>query len=115
MSNDWTGVDLDGTLARYDGPSGGRIGAPVAPMVRRVKQWLKEGRRVRIFTARVSSDVEPRAREEQRAMIERWCLKHLGSVLPVTSEKDYALQELWDDRAVRVVRNTGALFMEKHL
>ena len=54
MSRGWIGVDLDGTLAEYNGWQGpANIGAPIPAMVERVKAWLEEGRDVRIFTARV--------------------------------------------------------------
>ena len=103
----WIGVDLDGTLAFYDGWKGPlEIGEPVPLMVERVLRWLDEGRDVRIFTARVS---EPD--EAQRVAIEdavqAWCVQHLGRLLPVTCTKDFAMVELWDDRAVQVVPNTG--------
>lgn len=54
MSNKgWIGVDLDGTLAHYDGWKGPEhIGAPIPAMVERVKAWLAEGKEVRISTAR---------------------------------------------------------------
>jgi hypothetical protein len=53
--NGWIGVDLDGTLAYYDKNDYDplHIGYPLVPMVRRVKAWIKEGKDVRIFTARV--------------------------------------------------------------
>src|SRR5258708_30937930 len=79
-------------------------------MIERVKRWLAEGRAVKIFTARVSHDGSPRRlreAEEARAAIELWCAKHLGQTLPVTNAKDYAMIELWDDRAVQVWPNTG--------
>lgn len=111
----WIGVDLDGTLAHYDsvwrGPD--HIGEPIGPMVERVKRWLAEDREVRIFTARVTEGaidavtMKPISAQELRAPIEAWCLKHLGRVLPVTNVKDYAMIELWDDRAVQVRPNTG--------
>lgn len=54
MSGGWIGVDLDGTLATYDGwVSADHVGEPVPAMVERVQQWLAEGREVRIFTARI--------------------------------------------------------------
>jgi hypothetical protein len=103
----WIGVDLDGTLAYYDGWDGGRIGAPVPAMVERVKGWLAEGKSVRIVTARVSNDASPPERVEQRVWIQRWCQEHIGRVLTVTCEKDFGMVELWDDRCVQVVKNTG--------
>jgi len=101
----WIGVDLDGTLAHYDQWEGlDVIGAPVAVMVARVRQWIDDGVEVRIFTARVSS---PELREKARPAIEAWCLEHLGCVLPITATKDFGMQELWDDRVVQVECNTG--------
>lgn len=104
----WIGVDLDATLAHYDEWRGiEHIGAPIPAMVARVRAWLAEGRDVRIFTARVSgSDGRDVART--REVIEQWCRLHIGQVLPVTNVKDFGLHELWDDRAVGVVKNTGA-------
>lgn len=56
----WIGVDLDGTLAHYDGGVGvDHIGPPVPAMLTRVKQWLAEGRAVKIFTARVHGHGTP--------------------------------------------------------
>lgn len=102
----WIGVDLDGTLAHYEGWNGGAIGEPIVPMVERVKGWLAEGREVRIFTARVGSDAE-RDREEMVLVIQAWCAIHIGQPLPVTATKDFGMVELWDDRAISVKPNTG--------
>jgi hypothetical protein len=105
----WYGVDLDATLAEYTGFKGpGLIGAPVPVMVARVKRWLEEGKDVRIFTARVgpSCGMEHYPELERKA-IEAWCLLHIGRVLPITATKDFLMEELWDDRAVGVVKNTG--------
>ena len=95
----WIGVDLDGTLAQYTGWKGpGHVGPPVKVMQRRVVRWLEEGRDVRIFTAR---------KEESYPAIRRWCVRWLGRQLPITATKDYGMVELWDDRAVQVIPNTG--------
>jgi len=105
--NGWIGVDLDGTLAHYDGWRGiAHIGDPIPVMAERVKKWLEEGKNVRIFTARVA---HPETGREARLFIEQWCLKHLGRVLPVTHEKDLSMFQLWDDRCVCVERNTGRI------
>lgn len=97
----WVGVDLDGTLAHYDGWRGpDHIGDPVPVMLERVLWWLAEGRDVRIFTARACMP-------EQVPPVVAWCERHLGRVLPVTCVKDFAMVELWDDRAVQVEPNTG--------
>ena len=107
----WIGVDLDGTLAEYNGWKGpDHIGSPIIAMVERVKQWIVEGRDIRIFTARVSHDgSEKRILEAMLAQeaIQAWCAEHIGFLLPVTNIKDYAMVELWDDRAVQVIPNTG--------
>lgn len=42
-----------------------------------------------------------------REMIESWCVEHIGHKLPITNVKDYGMIELWDDRAVQVIPNTG--------
>lgn len=103
----WIGVDLDGTLAKYDGWRGmHHIGDPVGPMFSRVVQWLKEGKEVKIFTARVAVSNED-DRNHIIDAIQNWCVKHGLPKLPVTNEKDFGMVELWDDRAVQVVPNTG--------
>jgi hypothetical protein len=134
VSRGWIGVDLDGTLAKYDGWKGPlEIGEPIMPMVERVKAWLAEGLEVRIFTARVSrtpmtsatirqvmqkSGLSPLEAadwietwndsvEKIRATIEDWCEEWIGRRLPVTNEKDFGMIELWDDRAVGVALNLG--------
>jgi len=107
MSGGWIGVDLDGTLAMYDKWRGEtHIGEPVPLMLARVKRWLSEGREVRIFTARVATR-EADELAAVRGAIEAWCLAHVGRKLAVTCQKDYAMVELWDDRCVQVVPNTG--------
>lgn len=108
----WIGVDLDGTLAVYDGFKGPlHIGPPVPLMLERVKRWLARGRDVRIFTARVSPTSVERNRgpslAEVRGAIEDWCREHIGQALPVTCEKDFMMVELWDDRCVQVIPNRG--------
>jgi hypothetical protein len=120
----WIGVDLDGTLAFYDGWKGGRIGDPIPRMLERVKKWLADGVEVRIVTARVA---ETGARndqgqedntlfaDEQRELIAAWCEQHLGQRLKVTASKDLAMIELWDDRAVQVIPNTGRALQDSIL
>jgi hypothetical protein len=109
----WIGVDLDGTLAKYDGWKGiDHIGEPIAPMVERVKKWLAEGKDVRIFTARVSEQPDKRGTQQAVALIQAWCQQHIGRVLPVTNVKDFGMVELWDDRAIQVILNRGLPLME---
>jgi hypothetical protein len=107
----WIGVDLDGTLATYDGWKGvNEIGEPVQAMLNRVKQWRRDGKCVKVFTARMHGHNQPLVgggNEDALTPIQNWCLKHIGEVLPVTNVKDYGMIELWDDRAVQVIPNTG--------
>lgn len=119
----WIGVDLDGTLAHYDGWKGPtHIGAPVNFMLMRVKSWLAKNQEVRIFTARCyplmfiplsySPDWTPQTYEEIVAKeaieaIRPWCKEHVGRYLAITCIKDYQMWQLWDDRAIQVVQNTG--------
>ena len=105
-------MDLDGTLAHYDRyHEDQRIGAPIMPMVERVRAWLAEGRSVVIFTARLSrADLNPersRAVDEVRAKIDAWCMEQFGQRLRVTADKDYRITTFIDDRAVAVETNTG--------
>lgn len=101
--NNWIGVDLDGTLAYYESGKFPEIGKPIEPMMERVRNWLDEGIEVRIMTARAQG--AQKAWEIPR--IQKWLLEHGLPSLEVTAEKDYDMLELWDDRAVQVVVNTG--------
>jgi hypothetical protein len=98
----WIGVDLDGTLAEYHGWNGGVIGSPVPLMITRVKKWISDGVTVKVFTARACTNDA-----EQISLIKAWCVQHIGQELEVTAVKDFSMIELWDDRAVQVVANTG--------
>jgi hypothetical protein len=108
MSNGWIGVDLDGTLAKYEGWKGAcHIGEPIKPMVDRVKKWISAGKEVRIFTARVGPQKDINDAVRSREAIQNWCMIHIGVVLSVTATKDFAMVELWDDRCVQVIPNEG--------
>lgn len=132
MSEGWIGVDFDGTLAQYDTwVDAAHCGRPIQPMVDRVQAWLKAGRQVRVFTARVFPITEVitgypalnfvpaehrnslpyryRGAVEAAHAIQDWCRQYIGTVLPITCVKDYAMIELYDDRCVQVRPNTGEL------
>jgi hypothetical protein len=110
MSRGWIGVDLDGTLAHYEGWKGiEHIGEPIPAMMERVRAWLADGRKVKIFTARVSGG---RDRDAVVTHIHAWCERHGLPRLDVTHEKDFAMIELWDDRCVQVETNTGVAVQE---
>lgn len=95
----WIGVDLDGTLAEYHGWSA-NVGKIIPRMKFRVQRWLAKGYEVRIFTARATDP-------EQVPVIHAWLEANGLPRLRVTNVKDLAMIELWDDRAVQVVFNTG--------
>lgn len=103
----WIGVDLDGTLARYDGWNNGEIGEPIPLMVGRVRQWLSEGVKVKIFTARAGFGLAEDYKKEMIEKIQDWTEIHIGERLDVTATKDFSMIELWDDRCVQVIPNTG--------
>jgi hypothetical protein len=118
----WIGVDLDGTLAvwtkwvRWD-----RIGDPIPRMVVRVKRWLAEGKVVKVFTARVAFDMdtcgvtgEMFTREEMQAAIRRWTRIYIGTPLESTAIKDFAMIELWDDKSIGVIANTGLTVADEY-
>lgn len=94
-------VDLDGTLAEYGGWKGPEhIGKPIPAMMDRVRQWIREGQTVKIFTARATVP-------EQIPPIKSWLALVGLEGLEVTCVKGFDGVEFWDDRAVRVEMNTG--------
>ena len=100
-TNRWIGVDLDGTLAQSTQDKSA-IGAPVPSMIARVKRWLAKGYRVKILTARAND-------QASILPIQSWLQLHLGQILEITSNKDAGMIALFDDRAVRVVKDVGQL------
>ena len=101
-SMQWIGVDLDGTLAEADPWQGfEHIGKPVPLMIKRIKIWLQMGYRVKIVTARFQNP------EEAVPPIRKWLEKQGLPPLEITNAKDMDMIELWDDRCVQVIPNTG--------
>ena len=118
----WIGVDLDGTLVTYDGWQGvEHVGEPIELMCDRVREWLAEGKTVKIFTARVTKPENARNLFEiikhnniVRKSIDEFSMKEFGVELEITNIKDFGMIELWDDRAIQVVPNTGQLMIDEH-
>ena len=103
MGDGWYGIDLDGTLATYHGfTTPIDIGPPVPSMLARVKQMIRSGKTVRIFTARADSPQAIKA-------IKDWLVRNGLPPLDVTNKKDHGMIELFDDKARRVETNTGRL------
>lgn len=97
----WIGIDLDGTLAHYEGFKGhDQIGPPIEPMLEFVKDLIAQGVTVKIFTARVSVEGAEEA-------IKKWCFFHGLGDIEITCVKDYGMVNLYDDRAIQVIPNTG--------
>lgn len=130
MKNDsYVAYDLDGTIAQYNGwKSHTDIGDPIQPILSRLKQDLEEGKEVRIFTARVyplnmcvnpgmdlthllalSDDAAYIQAIEAVLAIRKWCVLHIGKVIPITNVKDPKMVLLYDDRCLQVVPNTGEI------
>ena len=74
---------------------------PVPNMMKRIKIWIEMGYRVKIVTAR--------AQDPELAIppIQKWLKKHGLPDLEITNSKDMDMIELWDDRCVQVIPNTG--------
>jgi len=101
----WIGVDLDGTLAEATAWQGmDHIGPPVPLMMRRVRLWLERGLRVKIMTARAGDP-------EGVVATQAWLKANGLADLEVTDKKDFGMIELWDDRAIQVVQNSGICFL----
>ena len=111
----WVGIDLDGTIAEslacwrtYKD-----IGKPIPRMVSFVKKLLREGKRVKIYTARVSHVSSGGVtRKERERVIREWCRKHIGQELEITCEKDHLLDTIYDDRCVQMFKSTGVTLYE---
>lgn len=98
----WIGCDLDATLAEYHGWNDGKIGKPIPKMLERVKKWIADGQEVRIMTARAATEDSDGIKR-----IEDWLEENDIGDLTITNEKDFEMIELWDDRCVQIVKNTG--------
>lgn len=118
----WIGVDFDGTLAHYDKWTAWNVLGPAIPiMLTRVKEWLAAGKQVKIFTARAAFDQDTCyktgvtfSRQDIVNVIQDWCEANGLPRLEVTAIKDFQMIELWDDRAVQVLPNTGRTLSDEH-
>jgi len=108
----WIGVDWDGTFAHYEewqGPH--KSGAPIQKMVDRIKGWIAEGKLVKIITARVGNQNKAYADYCRKIIQDELEAAGLPR-LQVTATKDFAMIEMWDDRCISVVPNTGMTLVE---
>jgi hypothetical protein len=98
-------VDLDGTLAHYETFKGhSHIGEPIPHMVHFVKDAMKKGWPVKIFTARAE---DPTA----IPFIRQWLIEVFGPEegfkFEITNVKKQDGALFIDDRAIRIDKNTG--------
>ena len=101
LDQPWVGVDLDGTLVPSTAYKGlHHVGKPIPNMLARVKDWVEGGIVVKIMTARASHP-------DGIAPVKKWLKKHGLPDLEVTNQKDFLMLELWDDRAIQVIEDTG--------
>ncbi len=105
-------VDLDGTLAHYDGWKGiGHIGCVVPEVANAMERAQKEGAEVWIFTARVS---DPADAEEAGKYVHEWLVKNNFQFEGITAIKHKFFTEFWDDRAIQVIRNSGLFVLDEN-
>lgn len=123
MNDGWIGVDLDGTLAHYDKwVAWDQIGAPIPLMVERIKAWVSQGIEVKIFTARIAFEQDTCkvtgktfTPTEVKKVIGDWLEANGLPRLDVTARKDFRMIQLWDDRCVQVIPNTGVAIADELL
>ncbi len=94
-------VDLDRTLAFHHSGMGTRvIGKPIPGMLEQVRDWIAEGDKVVIFTARAGY-------KGARPAIRKWLRRYGLSALEVTNIKRPEFDDIHDDKAVHVPPNKG--------
>jgi len=112
----WWGFDVDKTIAIDEGNTrGGVIGAPIKSLIRRIKYYLRTGRKVSIVSARVHPS-EPDMLDQYRTIYQFLVGvlgKELADKIDIRSDKDRHMIALYDDRAEQVIPNKGILVREE--
>lgn len=121
----WIGCDLDGTCAKYaEIVPIDVIGEPLWPMIERMRVWVQHNIDVRMMTARMPLPGQTMkclvtgrhwSYAEMNVVIGNWSERLVGKRLIGTCIKDFYMVELWDDRAIQMVPNTGRTLAEEHL
>jgi len=103
------GVDLDKTTATYDKWRGiADIGEPIPMMQVRIAAWFANGDIVDVFTARMHPSHGPEQLAEAEKAIRDWYLDVFGQEpREVTCEKNPKWDDIWDDKTIQVIPNTG--------
>lgn len=105
-------VDLDGTLAQYDGWKGiGHIGCVIPEVANAMERAQAEGAEVHLFTARVS---DPEDAAEAHQVISKWAEANHFSFASITAVKHKFFTEFWDDRAIQVIKNEGIFVLDEN-
>ena len=105
-------VDLDGTLAQYDGWKGiGHIGCVIPEVANAMERAQAEGAEVHLFTARVS---DPEDAAEAHQVISKWAEANHFNFASITAVKHKFFTEFWDDRAIQVIKNEGIFVLNEH-
>lgn len=103
-------VDLDGTLAHYDGWKGiDHIGHVIPEVANAISDAQASGAEVWIFTARVS---DPSDAEQAGKYVHDWLIKNNIKFEGITAVKHKFFSEFWDDRAIQVIKNKGIFVMD---
>jgi hypothetical protein len=71
-------------------------------MLERLQQLIRDGQRVKIFTARATVP-------QNIPYVKEWLQRQGLPDLEVTNVKDFACLYFFDDRAIEVIANTGRL------
>lgn len=124
----WIAVDMDGTLFEYtEWTKWNEFGKPIELMAARVKLWVSQGKDVRIFTARMplphEQEIEQtcyRTGEKFNGVMMKKAIadhteKHLGFRMRAQCYKDLYTIEIWDDRAIGVIANSGMTLVDAAL
>ena len=104
-------VDLDGTLAQYDGWKGiDHIGPVIPEVANAMEQAQAEGAEVHLFTSRVS---DPEDAAEAHQVISKWAEANHFNFASITAVKHKFFTEFWDDRAIQVIKNQGLFVLNE--
>lgn len=100
----WIGFDFDRTISvRNSGDSLLVLGKPIVKLIEKIKEYQKNGRKVKILTARD---------ESQFPLIISWLAEQGIIGVEVTNKKDKRMDIFFDDKAVGVIENLGVTHIE---
>ena len=102
-------MDLDGTLASYEGWRGiDHIGDPIPKMVDILMKHIEIGDNVTIFTSRVAGNDREES-NDSRHNISKWLRKNNLPQLEITATKEKKFRLFYDDRGCSVLKNMGLI------